>query len=341
MNIRKIAELAGVSVATVSRVFNHPERVMPETRERVLAVTREHNFTPNWFARGLTLGSTKTITLLVPDIAADVNRNIISGIDTVAGNKGFVVILGQTRDDARAEFDFLQLMKNRKVDGAIQIRSQMDAAMAAEAEAFDIPRVHIGKNRECGCDMICYFDYEEAAYRLFRHLASLGHQSSVLLHDRGEDDLALEIEAGLNRAAKDLRKSLFFSTMTGPSGTEGGFSALQRLAEKGELPHVLITMNDLQAIGALRAARDRKIRIPDDLALVSFNDSPVCSVVSPAITSIEMPAAKLGMASARLLFDRIEGEDGESDVMQEMVLQPKLKIRESCGNKTRVFELFD
>ncbi|NLA81769.1 MAG: substrate-binding domain-containing protein, partial [Clostridiaceae bacterium] len=106
-------------------------------------------------------------------------------------------------------------------------------------------------------------------------------------------------------------------------------------------PHVLVTSSDLQDIGALKAARDAGLRIPQDMALASFIDSPVCSVVSPALTCLEMPAVKLGMAAARLLFDRIEDEDHDSEISQELILQPKLKIRESCGNKTGIFELFD
>ena len=341
MNIRKIAELAGVSVATVSRVFNHPERVLPETRDRVLAITEEYDFTPNWFARNLTLGSTKTIALLIPGIDSDLYRNIISGVETVAGNKGFVVIFCQTRGDAEAEFNFLKIMKSRKVDGIIQVRSLLTPSMAAELQTFNIPRVHIGKNRECGCEMMCYLDYEEAAYRLIHHLSGLGHQSIVLLYDNQGDDITPEIEAGLHRVSRELKRSIRFTAFAGENSAQGGYLAVQRMVQNGDLPDVLVTAGALQAIGALKAARDMNLSIPGDLALASFNDSPVCSMVSPAITCLEMPAAKLGMASARLLFDRIEDDDQDMGVSQEMILQPKLKIRESCGNTTDIFELFD
>ena len=150
MNIRRIAELAGVSVATVSRVFNHPERVLPETRERVLAVTEKYNFTPNWFARGLTLGSTKTIALLIQSIDSFLSQNIISGVETVANNKGYVVIFCQTRGDRETEFNFLKMMKTRKADGIIQVGSRLTPESMPEVLELGMPRVHIGKNRECG-----------------------------------------------------------------------------------------------------------------------------------------------------------------------------------------------
>lgn len=342
MNIRKIAELAGVSVATVSRVFNHPEKVLPETRDRVLAVTEKYNFTPNWFARGLTLGSTKTIALLIHGVDSFLSQNIISGVETVANNKGFVVIFCQTRGDRETEFNFLKMMKTRKVDGIVHVGSHLTPDTMPEALDLEMPCVHIGKNRECGCDMICYLDYSEAAYRLIRHLVSLGHRTIGLLYDHSRDGEIMEaFEGGLERVSKELGMSIPLLTYTGENSTRGGYLALQRIIQRGGLPDALITGGDLQAIGALKAARDARLHIPDDMALASFNDSPVCSVVSPALTCVEMPAAKLGMAAARLLFDRLEDEDFGADISQELVLQPKLKIRESCGNKTGIFELFD
>lgn len=341
MNIRKIAELAGVSVATVSRVFNHPERVLPETLERVLAVTREHDFTPNWFARGLTLGTTKTITLLIPDIESDLYRNLISGIETVAKNKGYVVILCQTRDDPATELELLKMMKKRKVEGVIQVQSQLDLNKEPELASYGIPRVHIGRSHVCGSDTLCYFDYEEASYKLFKHLMGLGHKSFVLLYSPRMESCLQDIEQGLGRLANDLNVKPDLKKLAGKNTTQAGYNMVQRMAQSGARPDVLITMTNLQAIGVLKGARDISFEIPEDLALASFDDSPVYSLVSPAITGMEMPAARLGMASARMLFDHIEDSEGQEDVVQEMILQPKLKIRESCGNKTGIFELFD
>ena len=109
MNIRKVAEMAGVSVATISRVLNHPEQVLPETRDHVLAVMKEQNYTPNWFARGLNLGITKTIALLVPEIESETQQRIISGIETVARNKGYAVFFCNTHGDAQIEDESLRM----------------------------------------------------------------------------------------------------------------------------------------------------------------------------------------------------------------------------------------
>ena len=342
MNIQKIAELAGVSVATVSRVFNHPDKVLPETREKVLAVTEAHNFTPNWFARGLTIGTTKTIALIIPAIVSDLYQNIISGVETVAGNKGYAVIFGQTRGDWETEYNFLKLMKERKVDGIIHVGTIFAQESNEESLSLDMPLVHIGKNEGCDCKIHCYFDTDEAARRLLSHLTDLGHRSISLVYDKKQDkDIAVSVENALKTLARESGDKVFFKSYEAEDSTEGGYLALQRIIKENSLPDVLITAGDLQAIGTLKAARDSKLKIPQDLALASFNDSPVCSVVSPALTSVEMPAAKLGMTAARLIIDGIENEDDEAEYSQELILQPKLKIRESCGNTSDIFELFD
>ncbi len=341
MNIRKIAELAGVSVATVSRVINHPERVLAKTKDRVLNVMEEHNYTPNWFARGLNLGTTDTIALLVPNINSDLYQRIISGIETVAGNKGYAVIFRQTRGDAEAEYSFLKMLKTRKVDGVIQVETRMDPTVVPEIKSSELPTVHVGKNAKGICHLCCYLDYEEAAYRLFRHLFKLGHKTIGFLFDENRDALFDDIEAGYQRAKRDISPYAQFFPHQSEDTTFGGYLALQKMIQKNELPEAVITSNDLQAIGAMKAARDMNISIPGQLALASMNDSPVCSVVTPAVTSIDMPATKLGMAAARLLLDRIEEDDEDTSVVHEMILQPKLKIRESCGNTTDIFELFD
>jgi LacI family transcriptional regulator len=113
------------------------------------------------------------------------------------------------------------------------------------------------------------------------------------------------------------------------------------MIQRGELPRALITAGDGQALGVMKAAQDLGVSVPGQLALASMTDSPMCALISPPLTAMELPANKLGMAAARLLFDSIENKDLELGVPQEMILQPKLKIRKSCGNTKYIYELFD
>ncbi len=341
MNIRKVAEMAGVSVATISRVLNHPEQVLPETRDHVLAVMKEQNYTPNWFARGLNLGTTKTIALLVPEIESETQQRIISGIETVARSKGYAVFFCNTHGDAQIEEESLKMCENRRVDGIVMVSSDIPEARVLQTRESDIPCVHVGKNRSSGCDTLCYIDFEEGAYRLARHLLSFGYASIDLMLNAAERHKSAQIEAGFDAAVREGRRAVASRRIDCDLGVQSGYFAAQQLLRQGALPAAMITAGDGQALGVLKAAQDAGIAVPQDFALGSMTDSPVCSLVTPPITALELPASKLGMAAGRLLFDSIENKELELGVPQEMVLQPKLKIRRSCGNEKYIYELFD
>ena len=341
MNIRKVAEMAGVSVATISRVLNHPEQVLPETRDHVLAVMKEQNYTPNWFARGLNLGITKTIALLVPEIESETQQRIISGIETVARNKGYAVFFCNTHGDAQIEDESLRMCENRRVDGIALVSSNISEERVLQTRESGIPCVHVGKNRHSGCDTLCYIDFEEGAYRLTRHLLSFGYTSVDLMLNTAELHKNAQMEAGFAAAVRESRREITTKLVTCDGGVQSGYVAAQQMIQQGKLPAALITAGDGQALGVLKAAQDAGIPVPQKLAIASMTDSPVCGLVSPPITALELPASKLGMAAGRLLFDSIENKDLELGVPQEMVLQPKLKIRRSCGNEKYIYELFD
>lgn len=341
MNIKRIAELAGVSVATVSRVVNHPERVRDETREHVLSVMHQYNFTPNWFARSLNLESSNTIALLIPGIETDFFQQIISGVETVAGNKEYAVLFGQTNNYPKREAEFVDMMINRKVDGIIQVNSRLNGEETLLMQNLELPRVHIGKNRVCTSDTLCYVDIEEGARRMTRHLIELGHKIIMALFDEANSNTSEQAFAGINRALRDTGHTIIFSSAQAENSVRGGYLAVQRLIQSKSMPEALIAASDLQAIGAMKAARDAHINIPDDLALASLTDSAVCSVLSPALTALELPSKRLGMAAARMLIDQIEGTLPYVDMPHDLILQPKLKIRESCGNTQDIYEWFD
>ena len=341
MNIRKVAEMAGVSVATISRVLNHPEQVLPETRERVLAVMREQDYTPNWFARGLNLGKSNIISLLIPTIESSFYQQITSGIETISRSKGYAVFFCDTHSDEQIEAEYLKMAETRRIDGMILVCFKLGGQDAVPLSC-DIPRVHIGKNRIGGCDTLCYIDFEEGAYRLLRHLLSLGHRTFHLILDRQQVSESEQIRDGLRHAFWEAGlSSEHFQETLAESTVQGGYIAAQRIMQKDVLPNAIVAASHEQAFGILKAAQDNGIDIPSRLALASLSDSPTCSIVTPPLTGLELPAAKLGMAAARMLFDRIENQALDLGVPQEMVLQPKVKIRRSCGNQKHIYELFD
>jgi LacI family transcriptional regulator len=331
VNIKKVAEMAGVSVATISRVLNHPEQVTPETRAHVVSVMEQANYMPNWFARGLTLGHTNTIAALIPSTEYGTYLKIMSGIETVARNNKYAVLICHTHHSNVIEADCLRMVIERNVDGVILTSSKLPSERTALLEEFEIPFVHIGKRKLERYHHTCYIDYEGAAAELTGHLLSLGHRKIDLLMDEEESDEAEQMLAGYQRAM-DVGGSARSRVHQAENSLRGGLEATQRLLEEGSLPDALITANDEQAFGVLKTAQDAGIDVPGTLAVVSISDSPACSILSPPLTSMELPARHLGRMAAQMLLDIIANRGFESDFPQEFTLQARLIVRRSCGS---------
>ena len=180
MNIKEIARQAQVSVATVSRVLNHPEQVQPETREHVLAVMEQFHYTPNWFARGLNLGRTNTVALLVPTFEHGIYHRVVTGVETVAAKKGAGVLLCNTHGTAEGEVDSLRMVLDRKVDGVILGAARLSAAQLDATGLRERPFVIIGCGDGLGDVTACYINFEGSAARMTQHLFELGRRLSLI-----------------------------------------------------------------------------------------------------------------------------------------------------------------
>ena len=339
MNIKEVARAAGVSVATVSRVLNHPEQVQPETRDRVLAVMRELDYQPNWFARGLNIGKTGTVALLIPSIAGRRFADLITGVEAIARRKEHTVLLCDTCAEPEEELKCLKMVLNRQVDGLILVSSQLDGRAVGPLLKPSFPWVHVGGRAPEGCRNLCRINDEKGAYQMTAHLLKLGHPEAALLLDRAPLAEMEAIASGYRQARQEAGLSPEGRILRAENSVQGGYLAAQQLFQSGSRPPALITASDEQAFGVTKAAADEQISIPRDMALACLQDSQVCSILMPPLTALERPAYRLGLMAARMLFDCIEGgEDGAGP--QEIILQPTLKIRGSCGNTSPIYELF-
>jgi len=337
MNIKIIAEKTGLSVATISRVMNHPEKVNPMTREKVLSIMREYDYSPNQLARGLILGKTHTIALLVPNIENSLFQMISSGVETVSLSKDYTVFLCNTRENPNIEENYLQMALDRGVDGIIAVESSLKQDETKFLKNNSTAFVHIGKRRLFGCNNNCYIDHSEDAKKLTEHLLSMQYNSIGLMLDNSSLETSNQIKTGFLDAINKPKSTNIINSV---NNIEGGFLTVKKLISENKLPRALITATDLQAFGVMKAAQESKIDIPNELAISSLTDSPVCAILSPPLTCIDVPAKRLGMTAARMLFDIIFDEEYASDAYKEVVLQSTLKIRKSCGNTKNIYELF-
>lgn len=339
MNIKEVARTAGVSVATISRVLNHPEQVQPETRERVASVMRQLDYQPNWFARGLNIGKTGTIALLIPSIQDHGFLDVVTGVETIARRKEHTVLLCNTHADAQEELNCLKMVLNRQVDGVILVSSRLDPNELKSLMKPEFPWVHVGSCAPGDCRNVCLIDYRRGAYQMTTHLLKMGHREITLLLDHRSPTQIDAITEGYRSALMEYDLPCDREIMQAEGSVQGGYLLAQKLAQSHQLPPVLLAASEEQAFGITKAAIDEQIDIPGQLALACLQDSQIGSILNPPLTALELPTHRLGLTAARMLFDSIEGGMG-SGGPQEIVLQPTLKVRRSCGNTKPVYEMF-
>ncbi len=339
MNIKQIAKAAGVSVATVSRVLNHPENVAPATRERIQKIIDEAEYTPNWFAQGLNFNRTKTLGVIVPHMLTAMYTDIISGIEEVARPKGFITFLCNVERDPKMEREYIGQLIQRRVDGIIIMSSTLEEKYISVIEAEKIPVVLIGENREHGqCNSVTV-DCRLGAAEMMAHLIETGHRSIGFLWGNDPQQETTNMLAGYKNILRangiPINDGRILKT---ENSIEGGYLGARKMIAD-EWPDAIFATSDEIAYGAMDALKDSGICIPEDIAVVGFGNNRMSNLVDPKLTTVELPLRKMGIYGARILFDLIEGENDDRTPRQ-ILLQSKLRIRRSCGHKERIEEMF-
>lgn len=340
MNIRHIAEKAGVSVATVSRVLNHPEHVAPKTREKIEKIMEETEYTPNWFARGLNFNKTGTIGLMIPHILNSVHMEIAKGIEDVAHQKEYIALMCNVEHDADKEKRYLDQMIKRRVDGIIFICSSLEKSQLTLLQEQKIPVVLIGEHNNSPDLHVVTIDSEQGAVKAVEHLIGNGYERIAMLY--GTDPCvenqhkAVGYKKCLKKANIPFHKDYLKEV---ENSIEGGYLGAKKLLELAQPPQAIFCSSDYLAFGAMDAIKDKRQKIPDHVAVVGFDNVRMSNLVEPKLTTVEVPLHKLGVYGARLLFDMIDGED-EKKEPRTILLQTKLKVRKSCGHKERIGEMF-
>lgn len=343
MNIKEIAKKACVSVATVSRVLNHPESVAPKTKERILSVMEESEYTPNWFARGLNFNKTNTIALLVPNVLNPSHMEIAKGVEDVAHQKDYTTFLCNADNDVEKERHYLDSLLKRKVDGIVLVSSLLENQDIALIRKQGVPVVAIGENRDISNISLVRIDCQEAAHQAVRHLLEIGYREiSFIYGGTPEKENARKLAGYVQALAEEgIERKAEFLVKTPNSTVESGYFAAKKLMALKERPRAIFTSSDLLAFGAIDAMKDLGIRVPEDVALVGFDNIRMASLVEPKLTTVEKPMHKMGVLGMRLLLDLMEAKEEKKDFPQrEILLQSRLKIRKSCGHRERIGEMF-
>lgn len=330
-----VARRARVSVATVSYVINNgPRPVAKATRERVLRAIRQLDYRPSEVARSLRLQKTRTIGLILPDTANPFYAALAKGVEDTGFSHGYSVLFCHSDYDAAREQAYAEVMISKQVDGVIYIQATPDTTTVRRLLERRIPTVAVDRevpNLEIDCVVADNFEGSKAATE---HLLKLGHRrigcfvralalSNATERLRGYQ--AAMAQAGL-AAASDL-------FVSGGHGYEDGRKAMAQLLGVDTRPTAVLAYPDTMAIGAIRAALDAGLRVPEDVSVVGFDDIPASAFIHPPLTTVSMPKWEMGQRAAEVLLTRIQGGDAGRPA-RRLVLPTTLIVRKSTAPPT-------
>jgi LacI family transcriptional regulator len=334
-----VARLAGVSRATVSYVLNQREDVaLPiseETRQRVIQAVAELGYHPDARATALRSGDTKTIGLLLPDLYNPHYWQILNGVEQEARESGYRLLLEHSMRSVHAESAALRDLAQRRVDGMILVLLSSDVGGSDALQALNQARrpiVNIGMSA-FGLNSLNLSEYVVATRELMAHLLALGHRRigfvyGVAVYDAGFDRLNTYKQC-LSEAGLPVEESLI--AVCGPT-IEDGYKAARRLLALDSRPSALVVIADWLALGAMRAATDLGLRIPADVSIAAFDDTPMARYLTPSLTTVHKDTEETGRIAVRVLLQLLQNPDEPAPIRQ---VPSYLIVRESTGPARR------
>jgi LacI family transcriptional regulator len=330
-SIVEVARAAGVTPAVVSRLLNGDPglRVRPETRERVLTAVRDLEYTPNYAARALRRARVGTLGLAVPGVSNPVYSAIIDGAQSAVSERGYVLLLADVPELARDNQTFARVMRSGAIDGLILLRagSSVDRVVAKVA-AERVPTVLVNdRSRTLGSVGV---DDRAGARLATEHLLELGHRDVALLRLDGRFARARDRVKGWQDAltAAGLEPDgdrVFDGGHTAPAGHAG----MRRLLAGRRRPTAIFAASVLSAVGAITAAREAGLRVPEDISVVGYHDVFFAEHMTPALTVVRLALHAMGRTAVHALLDQLDGAPARHVVVTDPA--PELIVRASTA----------
>jgi LacI family transcriptional regulator len=332
VTIRDVARLAGVSVATVSRVFSRKDPVREETRRRILAVAAELRYSPHGAARSLTTERTETIGVLLPEIHGEFFSELIRGIDRAARRRGYHVLVSSSHSE-RSEVEAVLRTIRGRVDGLILMSPDLDAEALVAHLPPRLPTICLNCRGSALLPAISIDNYGGAT-AMVGHLAGRGYRRIALLGGPRRNFDARERRRGYRAALQSAGLANEPELELRGDFSEGsGYRAGQRLARLAELPDAVFAANDTMAIGCLAALREAGLAVPGRIAVAGFDDIPIARFTSPPLSTVRVPIDALGNRAFDRLLQAMTSRTAPTDSPPDSeTLATELVIRESCGS---------
>ncbi|MDO5082102.1 LacI family transcriptional regulator [Arachnia propionica] len=337
VGVAEVAARAGVSPGTVSNTLNHPERVSPATRAQVLAAVKELGFIPNQQARVLTGAASNLLGLVVVDLMSPFFMELAHAVERTAADAGYVMILSNSENDHDREETVMRTLAAQRVVGSLL--TPAGGGTPLDESTHGVPLVLIDHTtREHPCSVSV--DHVAGGRMAAEHLISLGHTRLGFVAGQPNLRQFTERERGVRdvMAEAGLDPSTLRVVRADGIGQPSGLASGRQLLQDGDLPTGICCCNDMLAFGVYRALTQGGVTVPDDVALVGYDDVDFAANWIVPLTSVSQPTALMGEQAARLLIDHATNPDHEHE---RVVLQPRLIVRrsttgESSGSRSAI-----
>jgi DNA-binding LacI/PurR family transcriptional regulator len=336
-----IANRAGVAPMTVSRVINESGYVSREAREKVERAVKELNYHPNGLARSLKRQRTHVVGILLPDIANPFSAELLRGIQEALLPRGYSSFICASERSVQREQAALRALFDHRADGIVVATRETKAGneFLLRLAERDLPMVVVGRSLNHPHVDRVTADHWKGAYEAVEHLIALGHSRIGFIGVSAINGAGLRRYQGYLDALRERDMPIDEKLIVGPASQFGpgystqddGYAGMKRLLALKKRPTAVFARNDFTAMGAICAVRDAGLSIPDDVAIVGFDNVPLAAYTAPPLTTVDQPTKEQGREAARLLLERIEGDRARE--RREICLDCHLVVRQSTVNK--------
>ncbi len=336
--IQDVAQHAHVSIATVSRVLNGTTYVNEEVAARVRAAVKELHYQPSRAAQAMRANRSKIIGLLISDIQNPFFTALIRGVEDVANRNGYSLILCNSDENPRKEQQYIEVLCSERVAGAIVVPTSENSQKLRLFREYEIPFVSVDRRVKDRTTDAILIDNVNGAYEAVMHLISNGYRRIGVITGPVSTTTGRERLEGYRKA---LREAGFVSDPAleciDDFKSVGGYKGANTLLDLEQPVDALFVTNNLMTLGALEAIHERHLHIPDDIAIVGFDEMPWAALSSISLTTVTQPVYELGSTAAIRLFQKLRSPTAFTK--QEIILAPTLQVRDSTRPRPNVLKL--
>lgn len=329
VTIREVAKRAGVSCATISRVINNSDIVKDKTRDHVIKIIKEMGFAPNEVARSLSKNETKTIGVVVPDINNPFFGDVIKGVSMLADKHHLNILLCDTNEDTEKEKNSLHMLKEQRIRGIIigpaSDKNEFNSEYLSILENMGIPIVLVGRDVKYSNFDGVFIDNVQGACDGVTALIQNGHKKIAIIAGPEDSKPGRERLGGYLKAMTmngiDVSEDYIFR---GNFKLESGYEFTRQILKMEDRPTAIFTCNNMMTLGCIKAIMEIDLKIPDDIALVGFDEIEILNIFNMHISVISRPTLEMGVIAMEMLLERLNKKESGGSASKRVTLMPEL-----------------